>query len=218
MPKFKFLLLKITAAAVLFNLANADLGLEGLILGFAWAMCEIAQEQTARRTFYGGTITGFICYATQLAFFWNIFGGAAIILWLILAVFLGGFALCLRQVRTQWGVWAAIILAPALWVGWEYFRSELYYLRFAWFSLGSTFADRECISWAMAAGCYGASALIMLAGVGLAEVRGRVKWIALGIGLAGFVLLAGVGEPNPEPVSDERVDAGKALPDKQALR
>lgn len=211
------LLLRVAAAVLFFTLANNDWGLEGLIVGFAWAMCELATEPTSRRAFYGGLLAGLFSYAIQLGFFWNIFGPAALILWLILATFMGLFTLCLWRVRGAWSGWPVVLLAPVLWVGWEFFRCELYYLRFAWLSLGSTFADRECIGWAMALGCYGASGVIMLAGAALSQLRGKPKWIAGAATLAGFVLLAGLGQPNPEPSSDEHLEVHALLTNKQSL-
>ena len=41
----------------------------------------------------------------------------------------------------DWERLPALILIPFLWTGLEYFRSELYYLRFSWLNAGYAFAD-----------------------------------------------------------------------------
>ena len=77
-------------------------------------------------------------YGPQLAFFRGIFGPAAIVLWLVLAFWLGVFVVILHQVQRRWGTRWAVALAPMGWLGLEFFRSELYYLRFAWVTAGLT--------------------------------------------------------------------------------
>ena len=65
---------------------------------------------------------GLCIYGPQLAFFWGIFGKAAIALWLVASVWIAGFllisALCLRLLPRIW----AILAMPFAWTGLEYFR------------------------------------------------------------------------------------------------
>jgi len=106
-----------------------------LILGYALGLVRLADQPNVRRAFYTGLVTGFLCYAPQLWFFWKIFSMAAVVLWLVLAFWVGLFTAigcgCLRR----WGT-SSVLLLPILWTGIEYFRSELYLLKFSWLSIG----------------------------------------------------------------------------------
>jgi len=107
-----------------------------LIFGYACGLVRLADQPTVRRAFYFGLATGFLCYAPQLSFFWNIFGEAAIVLWLILAFWVGLFAAIICGSTRRWGKTRAAWLIPIVWTGIEYFRSELYYLKFSWLNVG----------------------------------------------------------------------------------
>jgi apolipoprotein N-acyltransferase len=111
-------------------------GLGWLLIPCAYALIELSRASTNRKTFYPTLALGFLFYAPQLAFFWNIFNAAAIALWLVLAFWLALFTLSLRLVRVRFGNSWMLLLAPVLWTGLEYFRSELYYLRFSWLTFG----------------------------------------------------------------------------------
>jgi len=107
-----------------------------LIFGYAFFLVRLTNQSTVRQAFYFGLATGFLCYAPQLFFFWHIFSAAAVVLWLILAAWLGLFAAiccgCLRGGLPDKIMW----LIPIVWTGLEYFRSELYYLKFSWMNAG----------------------------------------------------------------------------------
>jgi apolipoprotein N-acyltransferase len=107
-----------------------------LLIPCAYALIELSRAATNRKTFYPALALGFLFYAPHLAFFWNIFNAAAIALWLVLAFWLAAFTLSLRLVRRRYGNGWMLLLAPVLWTGLEYFRSELYYLRFSWLTFG----------------------------------------------------------------------------------
>jgi apolipoprotein N-acyltransferase len=89
-----------------------------------------------KRAFYFGLVTGFLCYAPQLFFFWKIFSMAAIVLWLVLAFWIGLFTAIVCGAIRRWGKTKAMWLVPIIWTGTEYFRSELYYLKFSWLNVG----------------------------------------------------------------------------------
>src|ERR1039457_7626006 len=63
-----------------------------LIFGYAYFLVRLTDQPTVRRAFYFGLATGFLCVAPQLFFFWHIFNAAAIVLWLVLAFWIGLFA------------------------------------------------------------------------------------------------------------------------------
>jgi len=107
-----------------------------LIFGYAFFLVRLTDQPTVRRAFYFGLATGFLCYAPQLFFFWRIFGPAAIALWTVLAFWIGLFAAIVCGSLRRWGKVKAAWLIPIVWTGVEYFRSELYYLKFSWLNVG----------------------------------------------------------------------------------
>jgi len=55
------------------------------------------------------------------------------------------FLALVRFVRAKRGEVAAALATPLLWTGLEYFRSELYFLRFSWLNVGYAFAWTETL-------------------------------------------------------------------------
>ncbi len=115
-----------------------------LIFGYAYGLVRLTDQSTVRRAFYFGLVTGFLCYAPQLFFFWRIFNAAAIVLWLVLAFWVGLFAAIACGCIRRWGKIKAAWLIPVVWTGIEYFRSELYYLKFSWLNIGYAFPNYPC--------------------------------------------------------------------------
>jgi apolipoprotein N-acyltransferase len=107
-----------------------------LIFGYAYGLVKLTDQPNVRRAFYFGLATGFLCYAPQLFFFWRIFGRTAVVLWLVLAFWIGLFAAIICGSIRRWGKIKAAWLIPFAWTGIEYFRSELYYLKFSWLNVG----------------------------------------------------------------------------------
>src|ERR1039458_6327064 len=62
-----------------------------MIFGYAFALVQLTDQPSVRRAFYFGLVAGFLCYAPQLYFFLKLFNAAAIVLWLVLAVWIGLF-------------------------------------------------------------------------------------------------------------------------------
>jgi len=107
-----------------------------LIFGYAYGLVRLTDQPSVRRAFWLGLATGFLCYAPQLLFFWRLFGPEAIALWLMLAFWIGLFAAIVCGSIRRWGKLKAMWLTPFVWTGIEYFRSELYYLKFSWLNVG----------------------------------------------------------------------------------
>src|ERR1039457_3659391 len=107
-----------------------------LIFGYAYGLVRLTDQPTVRRAFYFGLAAGFLCYAPQLFFMWRIFNAAAIVLWLVLAFWIGLFTAIVCGSIRRWGKARAAWLIPFVWTGIEYFRSELYYLKFSWLNIG----------------------------------------------------------------------------------
>jgi apolipoprotein N-acyltransferase len=126
---------------------------------------------------------GLLIAAVRLAFFWRLFSVSAVSLWLVYAFWIGAFValarLCLVQLGPKWGC----LLVPFVWTGLEYFRSELYYLRFSWLNAGYSFSGAP---W------QGAVALIGVYGMGflLMSVASAAGWLWLQSRAQAFVLLA----------------------------
>jgi len=107
-----------------------------LILGYAFALVRLTDQPTVRRAFYFGLAAGFLCYAPQLWFFFKLFNVAAVVLWLVLAFWVGLFTAIVCGSTRRRGKASAAWLIPIAWTGVEYFRSELYYLKFSWLNVG----------------------------------------------------------------------------------
>jgi apolipoprotein N-acyltransferase len=116
-----------------------------LIFGYVYGLVKLTNQPNVRRAFYFGLAVGFFCYAPQLFFFWRIFSAAAIVLWLVLAFWVGLFAAIICGSLRRWGKVKAAWLIPVVWTGIEYFRSELYYLKFSWLNIGYALVNLRSI-------------------------------------------------------------------------
>src|ERR1700679_3343276 len=112
-----------------------------LIIGYAFGLVQLASQPSVRRAFYFGFTAGFLCAAPQLYFFWKIFSVAAIVLWIVFAFWIGLFTAIVCGCLRRWGKARAMWLIPLIWTGLEYFRSELYYLKFSWLNIGYVFPN-----------------------------------------------------------------------------
>jgi len=112
-----------------------------LIFGYAYGLVKLTGQPNVRRAFYFGLATGLLCYAPQLFFFFRIFNVAALVLWLVLAFWVGLFAAMVCGSARRWGKVKTAWLIPIIWTGIEYFRSELYFLKFSWLNVGYVLPD-----------------------------------------------------------------------------
>jgi len=196
----------VTLAAVAvaaFHLAYTVSGLNFLIAVFLACLFTLSRLGTGRRAFYFGLAIGLAVYGPHLSFFWKIFGGGAIALWAVLTLWIALFVALTRVLRMRLGpIWAAV-LAPVLWTGLEYFRSELYYLRFSWLNVGYAFADSPQLFVLAGLGVYGIGFELMGA-ASLVSVLPRRTAVILGV-----VLLAAFGIGTNLPA---RKSAAVALP------
>lgn len=123
-------------------------GVVAMLLFFCFLVA-LTRLDTARRAFNYGVGIGLLCYAPHLSFFWNVFVSQAsstmervagiagvCALWMVLPIWLGVFLMLAAFVRRRFPAWAALLLIPVLWLGVEYFRSELYPLKFSWLNVG----------------------------------------------------------------------------------
>lgn len=111
------------------------------IIGYLICLLQLARLPNTRICFYTGLAVGMACYSPQLECFWRIFGVGAVALWLVLAFWIALFLVLSHLALVRFGPKRGAFLIPFLWTGLEYFRSELYYLRFSWLNVGYAFAE-----------------------------------------------------------------------------
>jgi apolipoprotein N-acyltransferase len=188
-------------AAVTFTLAYSIPRGGFLMIGFLYCLLALAKFGTARSAFYLGLAVGMSVYSFQLCFFYNIFSAAAIVLWLILAFWLALFALIAHTCFAGFKPTIAAILIPFLWTGLEYFRSELYYLRFSWLNVGYAFSDWRILPFQIL-GVYGVGFLFATYVTIFLTVRRKIyaaAAILLSLGLFAFLLPANTNSDGPGP-------------------
>lgn len=169
-----------------------------LMVGYVLCLAQLARLRTTRQSFYAGLAVGFVCCAPQLECFWRIFGLGAIALWGILAVWIACFVALTHRALELWGPKRVALLLPFLWTGLEYFRSELYYLRFSWLNVGYAFAELPIIP-LKTLGVFGTGfAVAAFAGCALALSKWRLAVACLAACGLTFLLLP-TPEALPEP-------------------
>jgi apolipoprotein N-acyltransferase len=170
-------------AVVSFHIAYTPIAYSGLafvMVAYVFSLIQLARLPTTRQAFYLPLAVGLACFAPQLQFFWGLFGPFAIALWAILALWLGLFVVLTRFAIWQFGLRRAAWLIPFFWIGLEFFRSELYYLRFSWLNVGYAFAESPLIPWRFQ-GVYGVGFVVAAVGAVLLVWNWRaVKWVTVG--------------------------------------
>jgi apolipoprotein N-acyltransferase len=185
-------------AVAAFHLAYHRAALALLILLHFYCLASLMRTRTWRQAFYSGLVVGAGIYAPSLEFFHTIFGWSAAVLWLVLAFWHGLFLAVARACRIRFGMRWAVLLLPILWTGAEYFRSEVYHLRFSWLSAGFAFADSMLSAPFGALGVYGIGFLLMTLVGGVLLADRRKSLAAAGIAVAGAALLL-PGDQSTEP-------------------
>jgi apolipoprotein N-acyltransferase len=132
-----------------------------LFVLFFYCLFHLANVPTCLKAFYIGLAIGLAIYAPQLSFFWNLFKIAAIPLWAVLSLWLSLFLLLGRACLARFGLVGWACAAPFVWLGLEYFRSELYYLRFSWSNAGYAFSNSYALHYAACYGVYGIGFVLM---------------------------------------------------------
>src|SRR5947209_6011520 len=154
----------IGGAAACFHAAYSPDGFGPLrlaILGYLACLTQLSRLKTTRQSFYAGLVTGLLCVAPQLTCFWKIFGPAAFVLWLILALWIAAFTGIAHASLARFGPVRTAILIPFIWMGLEYFRSELYYLKFSWLNVGYAFSNWQVFPFHVL-GMYGVGFVVAL--------------------------------------------------------
>ncbi len=221
LPSFGVTLGWAVVAGVSFELAYAFEQTAFLVLLYLFALLQMARAATWRKAFYTGLAVGLGLGALRLGFFWKIFSAGAVVLWLVYAFWIGLFValarLCLnfpwRAVRLRSGeLSVGWLLIPFLWCGLEYFRSELYYLRFAWLNPGFAFGLGPAQVPLHLIGVYGTGLVLMGIACASAWVWRKARALAvvlllLGAGVVRMSSLIG-GSPGEEAHRSEVHVAG----------
>jgi apolipoprotein N-acyltransferase len=179
-PDWKKSLLWVVLAAGCFQAAYSSLKYPAaglFIFGYAYFLVRLTEQPNVRRAFYFGLATGYLSYAPQLFFMWNIFGPFAVLLWFVLAFWVGLFTAIICGAAKRWGRVRAAWLIPVVWTGLEYFRSELYYLKFSWMNVGYAFTGFDLFP-KLIFGMYGIGFLVFLV-IGIFTTFCHVKSILL---------------------------------------
>jgi len=192
---WKRALLLAGGAVAAFHLAYAFPPLSVLMVGYLYGLVRLSGLPTGRRAFYFGLAIGHAVYAPHLTFFWTIFGWPAIALWTVLAFWLGLFVALARLCRSRFGQ-LSVLLLPFLWTGLEYFRSELYYLRFSWLSVGYAFSESPQLFAVTRLGIYGIGLALMALAVSLSLLSKGRAVVPLTVYLAGLGCFLNLSTPS----------------------
>lgn len=156
-------------------------------------LIELTRAPSGRAAFYSGLALGLLVFAPRLGFFYTIFGVAAAPLWFVLAFWHALFVWLGRRMRLLIPKSAAVLLLPILWMGLEYFRSELYPLKFSWLAPAFAFGPMPAIH---VLGVYGTT-FVLFALVCATTLFSIQRRIVASIGLCAFVLAAQYITPEP---------------------
>jgi apolipoprotein N-acyltransferase len=165
-----------------------------LTIVYLFALLQLARAKTWRQACYSGLAVGLLIAIGRLWFFARVFSLGAVALWYVYAFWIGLFVGLARQCLRRFPsvlAWAAI---PFVWLGLEYFRSELYYLRFSWLNAGYAFAGAPGSIPLKHLGMYGTGFFLMCIAVAAACLASKSLIRAAGVLVAGSVLLFGWGE------------------------
>ncbi|HVT88023.1 MAG TPA: nitrilase-related carbon-nitrogen hydrolase [Tepidisphaeraceae bacterium] len=152
------------------------------------SLCVLSRVTTARRAFYVGLIAGIAMYAPHLWFFLEIFGWRAPLIWLITGWPIGAFVLLLFLVRRRFHETWVCILTPFFWTGIEFFRSELYPLRFAWMLPGEVVAFLPGVGWTCL-GVYGIGFIYIASAAFVVSTQKRLRFAGAAITIVAVVFM-----------------------------
>lgn len=156
----------------------------------------LAKARSPRHAFYTGLVAGLAIYVPHLLFFWSIFKYAAIALWLVAGWPIAAFVLLLYLTRRNWGAVYAAWLTPILWTGIEYFRSECYYLKFAWLLPGQATAFLPGVKFERV-GVYGLGFLYIVAATMLVYGSKKVRLAGLAFSILFALMMYLPATPGP---------------------
>jgi apolipoprotein N-acyltransferase len=148
------------AAAVPAVMWSCSLSPSWIMVASLMALFLCVRDLCFKNAFRLGTLYGFVLYGISLSWLWQIFSGAAIALWLILALFCGFACGMIGWAGARWknASWHPLYVA-AVWTAVEYFRCEWFTLRFPWMTAGTAMGPLALSPWI---GVYGVSFIAAL--------------------------------------------------------
>jgi apolipoprotein N-acyltransferase len=184
LPNYSSRLLSLFLCAILaaFSFHLAFFFFPPALLFYAYFLLQLSDAPRAGFRF--GFLVGIATFAPHLAWFWEIFGPAAICLWAVLAFFTGLFVLTVSLWRARFGLRYLWLSVPVFWTGIEFFRSELYYLRFSWLTPGYTLLANS--HFPASFGVYGSGFILFLLGAISFCLPVPKRWYTL---VTAFILL-----------------------------
>lgn len=201
--------LMIVLGAAAFHLAFARPIFSPLILVYLGCLLEITAVPTRRAAFYSGLIFGLCVFAPKLQFFYAIFTVAAIPLWCILALWHALFGMLGQWARSRFSSRVALLLLPVFWTGLEYFRSELYPLKFSWLAAGYAFAQKPNILLSTF-GLYGSGFLLIALAAYISVLPRKRRLLASALALIALAFITRV-PPAPKETTPPVKIAGIQL-------
>lgn len=173
-----------------------------VLLPFGFALLLAALDGLRpRQGFYLGFLCGAVTFGATLFWLSNLFGAAAVSLIAIVASFTLLFGVLYTLLRRRLPRVPLWLLAPLLWTGIEYFRSEPFPLNFGWLGLGTGAVNSPLAAGiASIIGCYGLTFVITLIGSALYLAGRERRGVAFGgIAVAWLALLfVPLAAPRPE--------------------
>jgi apolipoprotein N-acyltransferase len=166
------------SAAITFHLANALPELAFLIALYFFLLLPLVFCGSAGRVLVAGCLTGATVYLPYLGFLWSMYGVLSLLFWALLAFWVGLFVLLAYASLEKLGWLKTAVLAPFIWTGIEYFRTELFYLRFPWAHTGYAFASSPQLQWVVAGGIYAAVFVMVLLAAVVFLMPGKWRVIA----------------------------------------
>ena len=186
-------------SGILVPLCLPPFGWWPLSLGSITLLLLATTTSTPRRAFYLGMLQGAIGYGTTLYWFFHIFAAAAMPLFAVMGLFTAVFCLLFnaldKQIRSPV---LKVFVAATLWTAIEFYRSEVFVLRFPWVTPGVALGPTML---SPILGVYGASFLIVTAAAGFVYR----KTVPLALLLSLCVLSLGLFRPGPVNEPDKTV-------------
>jgi apolipoprotein N-acyltransferase len=172
----------------------------------AWVPLLIALKDIKPRNWFRfGFFQGMITYSISLFWFYHIFRAGAVCLFMILALFTGIFSIIYGSTRSKIkNPFLDILFVACVWTSIEFFRSEIYFLKFPWITTGSAIGVTYLTP---VIGVYGISFLIYTASLSMV----RKKTIGYGAILSIILLLLGIFRPAPVAQSNNRAITALAV-------
>ena len=184
------------ASGGIYALAYPPLGWRWLVVPAVVVLLIALTGQSGWRARAIGFLHGLVVFAVGLSWLFGLFGGMAILLWIVLAIFPAAFA-HFQGLASARGVkgWHLAAFTALNWGSWEFIRSELFWLKFPWLSVGSAVGPNGWLPWI---GVYGVSALIVFGAALLSLKRWKSGAVACALVLAACLL----ARPHPAPRDD----------------